>query len=236
MAGNILLNIENEFKGLSKEKLAELATEYAVEIINEIQSDDPQLLFGILITGAMIGVCGDGVISSEEKYIACKVFREIFSVDEDTLMDILNNELNEGKYSTISAVIELGINVSLPLLRFIMCFAYVDGVLEKDVEEKIESIFGMHLLADFFMSGQESVPAPEEEFSCLENRILEIVNNADDYPDLIDDQFMAGTIEHVCAELDDVSNDEIIKAINSLCEKGIISKMETITGTLLLID
>lgn len=46
MAGNILLNIENEFKGLSKEKLAELATEYAVEIINEIQSDDPELLLG----------------------------------------------------------------------------------------------------------------------------------------------------------------------------------------------
>lgn len=89
--------------------------------------------------------------------------------------------------SKIASVYQIyGQRISMAILQYALCFACADGIVEPEVEDRLESIFGMSLLADFFQSGQESVPTPRHKVTLtpLENDIVQWLNKDKGMPPL----------------------------------------------------
>ncbi|MCR4682332.1 MAG: hypothetical protein K5647_03255, partial [Clostridiales bacterium] len=99
-------------------------------------------------------------------------------------------------------------------LKLLLSAAYIDGELDDDIAEKIDSIFGMVLTGLFFESGYESVPVPKKKLTGLEAKVFDYMSRQKDFQIIREREFSTA--------IPGASASEVKSAINSLCEKGIL--------------
>ena len=172
MRSNIFANIENKFAFASEEEIIETALSSMGELIGELSSFDDKIKFYIVILGAKLGVAGDGKINDKEKMLIDTVLDQIWNGDKEEIYKLVGEALEDSDYGFVENLIQLGNSVAMPLLYYILSFAYIDGVFEDDVAEKLDSLFGMTLMMDFFDSDMEEIPTQKNKLTGFEAEIV----------------------------------------------------------------
>ena len=217
--GNILNNLIAQIKGKSESKILETANSSKNEFISVSQMSDSQFLLITLLIAAEIGIEGKKQINTKEKRLVDGVFGNMYT-NMTGVYNFITQPVEEDKWRLIESLAQGGTRLGMPLLKFILCFAYVDGQLGDETAERLENAFGMTLIADFFAGEAEEVPQPSVRLTGLESEIVEWFRANDELKKLKDIQ------SHFSGK----SKTEIQTALDSLCEKEILYKMDTISG------
>ena len=212
MRNNLFANMENKFEFATEEEITETALSSLSELVGEISYMNDQTKFGIAVLGAKLGVSGDGMANEKEKRLVDEVFGRIWNGPMELIYEMVRTAPDDSDYDLIKKLTQLGNSVAIPFLHFILSFAYIDGVFEDDIAEKLDSLFGMNLMAAFIDSGLESVPSPRVKLSGLEAEIVEWFRTDDQLRPLADIQ----------AHFPGRSKAEVKTALDSLCSKGLI--------------
>lgn len=134
--------IEKEFKNVDKEAITEIVISSLEELMYTVQDFPNEAKIGIMITGSRLGVSGDGVVSEEEKKLICEVYRRFCAKDKiNEIIDIIGTEIEDSDYERARKVTELGTDTAMAFLRYVLGFAYIDGMIESDIAEKLDKIF-----------------------------------------------------------------------------------------------
>lgn len=219
---NMFANLENEFEFASKYEVEQKAKESVVLLIRALKDlgVNDKVIFGTLIQAISLGTLGDGRISDEEEELIVGAFSPFYNGTRAELMELFGEEIDESIYENARLIDKLGPNVALPFLRVVLGFAYIDGVFEDDVAKKLDGIFGMSLLAAFFASGAEEVPKPKIRLTGLEAEIVQWFREDDTLHSLDDIQ----SHFYGCSKV------EVKRALDSLCDKGVLYGGENMMG------
>lgn len=214
---NLFANIENKFEFADKEEITATAFSSLGEIIEALEGKDgfgDKFLFAIMILGAKLGVAGDGIINDQEKELIEEVFGRIWNGSIDEIYELIGTEIEDSDYTLVEVLTQLGNVVAMPFLNYVLSFAYIDGEIEDDVAERLDNLFGMNLMVDFFQSGLEEVPTPKIRIKFSEFEV-EIVKwfQSDDQVRPFDD---------IAAHFPEKSRDEVQKVLDSLVDKSVL--------------
>lgn len=222
MRSNMFANIENKFQFSEKDEIRECTLSSLGEILSQMDTFDDTAKFGIAIIGAKLGVAGKTTLNEKEKELVDIIFGPIWNGEIDEIYAMVGSEILESDYDFVSMLLQLGNSIAMPFLHYILGFAYIDEKFEDDVAEKLDSLFGMNLLASFFESGMEEVPAPQIQLTGLDAEILQWFQANDELRKL----------EDVQQQFALQSKDDVKQSLDSLCEKGVLYKVETIVGNM----
>lgn len=156
---NFFTTVEEAYAKCTPEQLICEATNEAVTLLNEViakMSNGDRILIPILFLGAKLGCAGDGKVSQEERNIADKVFGKVLSNPEmNGIYSNIGAAITDADYNLVSIVTKMGNSIAMPFLKYVFCFAYIDGKFEDDVAEKLDGMFGEVLLKDYFEQAAE---------------------------------------------------------------------------------
>ena len=220
--GNIFANLENKYQFATESQIMDMAFNALVRAISADGLEDT-IRTGIMLIGARVGFDENGSLNEKEKKLVRNVIGKVYSADlEEDIFPVVAQMVTENDYTVLEMLNKLGPAVALPTLEYILACAYVDGYINDSTASRLESIFGIALMAGFFASGLESVPAPIRQvaLTSLEKRIINAFKR---------DNSLA-TIDDVCGRFSGVSRMNIKDALNTLCEKEILYKAETAVG------
>ena len=209
---NMFANIESEFENATKEQIMATAVYKFGEILQAASGLDTDSLFAIQVLGAKLGVAGDGVINDQEKELINDVFSRSYQGPMEEVYELVGTEIKESDYKAVEMLTQLGNPVAMPFLYYVLSFAYIDGVIEDEVAERLDRIFGMNLLADFFMSGAEEVPSQQVKLGGFEEEIVQWFRS--------DDQLKP--LDDIAAHFSGHSREEVESTLDGLVEKGIL--------------
>ena len=218
---NMFANIENRFEFADKETITATAINSLRHMFDEMEDEfEDNIKFGTMVLGAKLGVAGDGVINAQEKELINEVFSKVWNGSMDDIYNMLGSDIEDNEYNMVRKLTQLGNDIAMPFLYFVLSFAYIDGEIEDDVAERLDGLFGMNLLADFIQSGQEVVPAPKIRLTGLEADIVKWFQS--------DDQ--ARPLNDIVAHFSGKSRGEVQKALDSLVDKGVLYGGSNIIG------
>ncbi len=212
---NMFANIENKFEFATKDEIVNTALSSISDFLTELDQiglNDDETKLGIMVIGAKLGVSGDGIINNQEKMLIDNVFGRIIKGSLNNIYDMIDSSITEADYDLIATVIQAGNQIAIPLLYYILSFAYIDGKIEDKVAERLDSIFGMSLLVDFIQSGAEEVPAPQIRLTGFEAEIVSWFKQNDTLHPL----------DEIQAHFYTKSKNEVKKTLDSLVDKGIL--------------
>ena len=212
MRSNLFANIENKFEFADKDTIAGMAVSALQELIPALPGLDTQTIFGIILAGTKLGVAGDGKINAEEKWLIDEIFGQIWKGPMEQIYDALNEPITDYEYDVTTQITQLGNAAAMPFLHLILSFAYIDEVFEDEIAEKLDGLFGLNLMMEFFASGMEEVPAPKIKLTGLEAEIVTWFREDDQLKPLKD----------ILARFSDHPASEVQAALDSLCEKGVL--------------
>lgn len=154
--GNFFANLEREFREADPDQLVILCQEAMDDFIPASGMTDVQRIFQALVMAANIGTEGTGSLNDSEKALVDAIFGKILTSPMEPVYEMLSQPVNEQMFSMMELFCRLGgAAVGIPILRFILSFAYADKKLSDQMAEKLESVFGTVLLMDFFSSDPE---------------------------------------------------------------------------------
>ncbi len=220
--GNIFENLENKYKFATETQIIDMALDALGRAIT-VEGLTDRIKTGIMLIGARIGFDTNGYLNEKEKGLVRNVIGKVYSGNlDDEVFPIVAQRVTEDDYRTIELINMMGPAVALPTLEYIFACAYIDGTINDSTAEKLEEIFGMALLAGFFASGLEEVPAPMKQvrLTSLEKRIYEVFKRDDSL----------STVDDVCGKVRGESEYRVKSALDTLCEKGILYKATTAVG------
>jgi hypothetical protein len=149
---NFFANIENSYAQATKEQLEYNAIKEATNMIRglySVMSNADRITVPILFLGAKLGCAGD--LTPAKKELADKVFGEIMSNPEmSKIYSVIGAPVGDADYSLVSIVAKMENDIAMPFLKYVFCFGYIDGKFEDEVANKLDGMFGMALLKDFF--------------------------------------------------------------------------------------
>lgn len=149
--GNFFASILEEFASADDNVIRNTAESSMVEFIQASAMTDGTRIFQALIIAANIGLGGVKSLTAKQKRFADFIFSKIYTGEMDTIYDKITNDIPESYYQLLELFCNLGKKeVGMPLLYYILSFAYIDGELDPDVASRLEQIFGMVLLFQFF--------------------------------------------------------------------------------------
>ena len=209
---NLFANLENKFEFADKDTITQIALESTFKLIMALDGMNDKTRFGACIVAAKLGTCGDGVINDDEKGLLEEVFGRLTRNPVSDVIDLITGEIEEQDYQVVQMLTKLGNEVAMPLLDLILSFAYIDDEFEDDVAERLDGIFGMNLMVDFFQGDQESVPAPKVRLKGLEAEIVKWFRD--------EDRLIA--FDEICDHFPDRSRDEVRGALDSLVDRGLM--------------
>ena len=220
---NMFANIENEIKKLNKDDLINYSKEFLKDLIEPF-TNNSKLFTLIVFQGMRFGLMGDGKINDVEKEFLKKWFITVLKVPYDEEAEHNTSiPIDEEDYKileqTLSTVGKRYPTWGITYLKFILVFAYCDGVFEEDVAKRLDGIFGMTLLVDFFASGMSEVPKPTHEVgvSKIEKELLEHIIKTS-----------GGPMKDIISKFPHLSKETIEEVLDSLANKGLIDKIENI--------
>lgn len=154
-----LVDIDKQFKRVTKDELIEKALDSARKIIEAFRDNNQgmELSLRLLVFGAKLGLAGDGVINEAEREFISRVFGPIVDGDVLDVYDRIGNEIDESDYELVRVLTEKGNDVVMPFLHFILSFAYIDQTLEEEVAKRLEVLFGLNVFAEVIQDDQEGV-------------------------------------------------------------------------------
>ena len=222
MRSNLFANIEKVFATSGKEELVDYAISAACELLEALDDMGTEAKFMSMIIGARLGVAGDGVLSLQEKEMIKEVFGKLVDVPIETIYEAIGKKIEDSDYELVEKITMLGNSVAMPLLHFTLSFAYIDGKIEDDVAKRLDETFGMNLLMEFLESGQEEVPS---QGVLLEGLEADIVN-------WFEEDDTLHSLKEIKAHFPNSSEDEIMEALDSLSDKGVIYGGANIVGNM----
>lgn len=159
-AGNFLRNLEERFVGLDEETIAQIAEESLIQFIQESGMTNAEPVFNAMVMIAKIGLEANGSLSDKQKRLVDANFSKIYKGQMDTIYSMLTREVTDQEYDMMKLFCQVGQDrVGIPLLTYILSYAYIDGKPSAALDEKLESIFGMVLLQYYF----DGEPEDEED-------------------------------------------------------------------------
>lgn len=218
--GNALKNFESNIRGRSMDELEQMAIQSIgdmYECVSEQENSDSVLVM-MMFQAARIGICGDNNINDEEREFVARVIGKFYNGSTDEILQLIGEEISEKDYLTLNLFSQLGQDFSIAVLRLILCFAYCDGVLEEEVEERLEQLFGLNLLADFFQGGDSS------------REVLRLTPDEKKIVSFLGDQLLS--LDKIADGVDGIKRSDIETVLDHLCEEGIVYKTDTYVGGL----
>lgn len=213
MRSTLFRNLEAQFKGRDRETVTQLTAGAFLALTQQFNGKiKGQTLVTMLAVGARLGIASKtGTLKAQERELIDRTFGTICSGGITDIYSFVAAPVSEDDYGTAQAT--TGSNeIALVFLYMILGFAYIDGEVDDDVLGELDSIFGLNMLAAFAQSGQEDVPVPQEHASGLEAEIAAWFR--------ADDQMRP--LKKIVEKFPGHSEEEIKKACDSLCEKGIL--------------
>lgn len=217
MASNMLKLYKSEFKGLSTEEVIEKMIGIRNELLVELEDAGFGHMNGqILAIAASIGVSADGDLTENEKKLTDAVFGEIANPLE-SLYEILLEPVDDKTYLIFENLTLLrNHELNTWILLFIIGFAIIDGKIEKEIEEKLDSVFGLHFLGQFFNSGLESVPVVDDDEDELNEFEEEIVNYFRKNKGIL-------TLEKLAKKFNSIPKGDLKDILDDMLNRGILS-------------
>ena len=241
---NMFVNLENTIKKMNYEEKIQTTFVCQMSVTSMIVASgiESQTVGMIIESIHALGIGKGEKINPKKKEFIGKVAKLSFGDDFDKHFDAFFGDINKIRseipemlsnnnsiFDTIKNLASIpGINMGLSILKMILCVAYCDNEPDEEVLDKLDGIFGKSLLIDFFASGQEEVPKPKREvsLSILEIKIINYLKNSDGL-------FEKDIYKHFSSE----SKNSIKKALDSLCDKQILTCGSTYVGnTYILVD
>ena len=188
----------------SEGEIGEMALSSLSDLIDGISQMDDQSKFSVIVLGTKLGVAGDGVINDIEKSLIDDIFGRIWRGPMTDIYEVVGEEIDDNDYELVQLLTQMGNSIAMPFLHFVLSFAYIDEVFEDEIAEKLDGLFGLNLMASFFYSGLESVPAPQIKLTGLEAEIVEWFQKENEMKPLKDIQthFSSRSRSEVKAALD----------------------------------
>ena len=209
--------MKSKFASMSKDELSLTA-----------RSANDNLAMGFMSSGNMqLMIAGNFVLQSCLRLGFCTrklsekqqwLMKELYRLSEETRNQqsaAAVEAITETDYQLIEKLAGSNRQISEAMFNLIMCAAYADGGLKKEVEDKIDPIFGMLFLALFADSGLESVPAPPSQrprVTGMEARVL-------DY--MLKQKTML-PLNEIAKAFPGETETAIKKALDGLCEKELV--------------
>lgn len=218
--GNLFANIESKFRYADKDEITNIALSSMRELVDALDFLDDRSKLFVMIIGAKLGVTGDGQLNASEKELVDEVFGPVVQESIDYVYDLIRDDIVHSNYETIESLNKAGNTVAMPLLNFILSFAYIDGEIEDEKAEKLESLFGMNLIADHFMSDEEDDSAHTPSTTNLEDEIVAWFQEED----------TLYTLDEIQQHFSDRTDSAIQEALDSLVLKDILFGGDTVLG------
>lgn len=212
MRSKFFAYLENEFELAEEEDIVATAIAAIGELVGTLPSFDDKTKFSIAVTGAKLGVSGDGRINAKEKLLIDTVFGQFWKGSMEQVYELLHAAIAESDYELVKSVIQMGDGAAFQLLRWILSFAYIDEVFEDEIAYRLDGLFGMTLMRIFFASGMRDVPPRRVKVTPLESEIVKWFRSHDKLIPL----------EDIQAHFSDSSKAEVKAALDNLCAKGIL--------------
>ena len=227
MRSNMFANIENKFEFAAKDVIKSTAIQSFAELIAGLQGVlNTEAIFGMMVVIARLGVSGDGVLNQAEKDLIDEVFGRIYKGSMEQVYAAIGTTIPDTDYEMIGNLAKMGNHIAMPLLHCILSFAYIDQVMEDHVAERLDGLFGMNLMMEFFNSDLEEVPRPAIRLTGPEAEIVEWFKSDDQFRPLADIQkhFPGKSIAELKCMLD------------GLCQKGVLYGGDDFIGCMYGLD
>ena len=128
--------------GATTEELKDKAIQHAGElmsVLNNIPNMNDMVFIKIFSAGIRIAV--DGKINDREMELITAFFNEICTgVPTETFTEIIEDPVDDRAYKIVEDLFQMSPQIGMSFCNFIMCFAYVDGVFEDEVSQKLSDI------------------------------------------------------------------------------------------------
>lgn len=222
MRSNMFANVENKFQFATEEVIINTALSALGDVLENLPDFNNNAKFFVAILGARLGVFGDGEINEKEKMLIDTVFGRIWTGPMEQIYGAVGETISEKDYEMVRMLTQMGNAVAMPFLHYILSFAYIDEVFEDAVAEKLDGLFGMNLMAEFFAGDMEEVPAPRVKLTGLEAEIVEWFQS--------DDQLRP--LREIQAHFPRYPRQEVKAALDCLCQKGILYGGENFVGNM----
>lgn len=159
--GNILRRIENQFIGASTQEIVQIANNAMTAFLQAAQLTDPKTAFMAMVMIARIGLEAEDCLTQQQMDFAKENLSTFYTGPMDTIYPMLTGDIANEEYQLLENFCKLGQEqIGIPLLYYILSFAYCDGSPSPALEKKLEEIFGTVLLIGFMRNGAEAVPSP----------------------------------------------------------------------------
>lgn len=215
---NMFANIECKFKYADEETILDSIQRSGSVIINSGLGE--QTIIGILIMCANYGFGGKGALSDKQKKAVDVFLGKMVNGDINGLYRDMSQEINDSHTGLITALGQLPAETALAVLHYILAYAYIDGKLDDERAEFLDSTFGQALLMNFLQSGEEEVPGPFVQLSGLD---ADIAKYFDENDPLV-------TYEDVCEQFPDADRDAVKKSLDYLVEEEVLYLADTAVG------
>lgn len=138
----IFTKIESQFIGCSQAELTQKTKAAFSDLIGVLNEKFPKnTVFVALVVCAKLGVAQHGSISDAEKNLANATFGFIPNKGMDTLYETIASEIDEDDYEVPKIFAGMGKYVAIPALCLTLGFAYVDGMVNPAVLDKLDEIY-----------------------------------------------------------------------------------------------
>lgn len=215
---NMFANIECKFKYADEEAILDSIKESGSVILHSGLAE--QTITGILLFCANYGLGGNGVLSDKQKKAVDVFLGIMFKGDINDLYNDMCQPLNESEIETIAVLGQLPPDTALAVLHYILAYAYIDGKLDDERAEFLDSTFGQALLMNFLQSGEEEVPGPFVQLSGLDADIAKYFEENDPLV----------TYEDVCEQFPNADRDAVKKSLDYLVEEEVLYLADTAVG------
>lgn len=112
-----------------------------IEAVREMGKDAilSGMMTELVMIGAKLGIAGR-TLSELDKQFIDYVFSTIGSGTDEGLYKIITGPLQSGDLDVLSIMKKLGKKTPIPFIKYVLCFAYVDGIPDKEVYERLKQL------------------------------------------------------------------------------------------------
>lgn len=161
--GNFFSSLASRFSAADGATIYNTAERSVAEFIETSGITDSKQLFQTLILAAATGLNGAKKLTFAQKELVNHIFGRIYRGSLGDVYAMLRTEIGESTYAQLQSFCRSGSDrAGIPLLKFILCFAYIDGALDPQIARRLDAIFGMALVVHF-MNDNPPENLPQEQ-------------------------------------------------------------------------
>lgn len=152
--GNFFAALMEKFAAMEQQTLIASTAEALQQWINASGMTDGNRIMQTMIISASVGIGGVAALSEKQKIVADAVFATVYKGEMEIVYPLLCAPVDDNSYGLLEMFCSIGKDaVGVPLLHYVLGFAYADGGLTPESAKRLEEIFGAVLLIDFMKNG-----------------------------------------------------------------------------------